>query len=426
VMDKLVSQINNLSGNEPKQLDQLQTLLTKEVDVIVKHRGNIESALGSFLLPKNTLGYLHFLSVWCGRTVSREKDLKDKDFKYNKKNFVRCVISLIKDAALVQIRYDPKKFGLVCIEMVQALKELNEPIRAVQPLRLAIAKLEAKDHLTPQHAQLTLACILSKTYKTALPYLDDFVFQIDPTLTGVREEDTRLYFYYGAVCYIAMKKWKKATQFLETVISAPALVPSAVMVDSYKKYILVNLIMRGNVPDLPRVTSQSVLRISKQVGQPYDELATAYGTGSNEDLVKCVENNTEVYLKDSNMGLVGQVVSALHDQNIRKLTKTYLTLTFESIASHLQIKEEEAQQRIIRLISTGELAATIHQNSSYVEFKETDAQYVSPQMVHFLEAQIKETLTINRNVVDLDRNIESSEKYARKLLGGERRFEGDF
>ena len=70
---------------------------------------------------------------------------------------------------------------------------------------------------------------------------------------------------------------------------------------------------------------------------------------------------------------------------------------------------------LIRKISSGGLVATIHQKSSYVEFKETDDKHVSPEMVTFLSAQIKETLTINHNVVGLDRNIESSEKYMKKV-----------
>jgi COP9 signalosome complex subunit 3 len=65
--------------------------------------------------------------------------------------------------------------------------------------------------------QLLLACIAGKAYKAALPLLDCFVYLIDPTQTGISSEDTRLYYYYGGICYAALKKWEKAIHFFEIV-----------------------------------------------------------------------------------------------------------------------------------------------------------------------------------------------------------------
>jgi len=327
-----------------------------------------------------------------------------------------------------QIRLDAKKFGLVCRKMVEALKEMNEPIRAIKPLRQAIAKLDAKDHLTPQHAQLALACILSKTYKTAIPYLDEFVYQIDPAITGVRSEDTRLYFYYGAICYIALKRWTKAIEFFETVISAPALMASAIMVEAYKKYVLVCLIAKGEVPSLPRVTAPAVVRTVKQLTQAYEELATAYSTRSHEDLGKCADNHANVFLKDGNMGLVGQVMNAMHNQNIKRLTKTYLTQTLDAVQKEVGLQDRaEAERRILRLVEDGQLLAAINQKDGYVSFQEKDGEYASPQMVSFLDHQIHNTIVIHHKVTGLDRNIEGSDKYVQKLLAAERggRFEDE-
>lgn len=76
---------------------------------------------------------------------------------------------------------------------------------------------QCSDHLTPQHAQFARACISAKCYKAALPILDQFVYLIDPKISGIKSEDTRLYYYYGGICYIALKKWDRAIEFLETV-----------------------------------------------------------------------------------------------------------------------------------------------------------------------------------------------------------------
>jgi len=262
---------------------------------------------------------------------------------------------------------------------------------------------------------------LGKTYKTAIPFLDSFVYQIDPAATGVRSEDTRLYFYYGALCYIAVKKWNKAIEFFETVISAPATTTSAVMVEAYRKYVLVCLIAKGEVPGLPRTTAPSVTRIIKQLSPAYEELATAYSTRSHEDLGKCADNHASVFIRDGNMGLVGQVMNAMHNQNIKRLTKTYLTLSLDNIVETVGLKDRaEVERRVLRLVEEGQLFASINQKESYVAFQEKDGEYVSPEMVAFLDRQIKNTVTVSSKVTGLDRQIEGSDKYVTKMLQGEK------
>lgn len=394
-----------------KHIEQLQSLLNKELD---QHKSKIESMLPSIVLPGQTLALVHFLAVLA------TKSEKDKDHKYDKKVYTQYAQQLIKDGSLMQIQIDAKKFGIVTREMLQCYHDLKEPIRAIKPLQLAITRLNAKDHLTPQHAQLTLACIWSKTYKVAIPYLDAFVFQIDPQLTGVRSEDTRLYFYYGAICYIAGKHWIQAGQFLETVISSPALMPSAIQVDAYKKYVLVSLIHKGEVPQLPRTTSQQVSRACKQLAGAYEELATSFQTRSYEDAHKCVENGEEVFIRDHNMGLVRQALSALHDLNIKALTKTYMTSTLKDISDQTTLPPQQVEVRILKLVEKGQLSAKIHKKEGYVAFQEQEGSYASPEMVSFLETQIKNTLAIHTWVVGLDRNIEAGERYLTRQLQGSR------
>lgn len=57
----------------------------------------------------------------------------------------------------------------------------------------------------------------------------------------------RLYFYYAGSVYIGLKKFSRATEMLKTAISVPAIVPSAVMIEAYKKFVLVSLILSGQV-----------------------------------------------------------------------------------------------------------------------------------------------------------------------------------
>jgi len=63
----------------------------------------------------------------------------------------------------------------------------------------------------------TLCCIQAKAYNYALPLLDQTAFNIDPEATAIESRDVRLYFYYGGVVYMAMKRFSQAIEFLKAV-----------------------------------------------------------------------------------------------------------------------------------------------------------------------------------------------------------------
>jgi COP9 signalosome complex subunit 3 len=58
------------------------------------------------------------------------------------------------------------------------------------------------------------------------------------------------YFLYGGMIYLALKEWRKASHFLGTVISMPTMGSvSMIMVEAYKKWILVGLLEKGKVSE---------------------------------------------------------------------------------------------------------------------------------------------------------------------------------
>ena len=60
--------------------------------------------------------------------------------------------------------------------------------------------------------------------------------------------DHLMYFLYGAMILMALKKWKRALLFLEIVIMSPIVNNiSKIQVDAYKKWVLVSLLYKGHV-----------------------------------------------------------------------------------------------------------------------------------------------------------------------------------
>lgn len=64
------------------------------------------------------------------------------------------------------------------------------------------------------------------------------------------------------------------------LISTPANVLSSLVVEGYKKMLLVSLITSGNAPSLPKYTSNSVSRHLKNYTSEYEALVTSCQVGA--------------------------------------------------------------------------------------------------------------------------------------------------
>jgi len=205
------------------------------------------------------------------------------------------------------------------------------------------------------------------------------------------------------------------------VISAPAVVISAIMVEAYKKYVLISLCHKGEVGNLPRYTNSSLNRICKQLCPGYDEFLTSFQTRSIEDLHKVAANHAEAFIRDGNMGLVKQAIQALYRLNIQRLTKTYITLSLQNITEQVNLPNpDETERRVFRMIQQGEVFATINQKDGMVEFLENPEQYKNNKTLTYLDKQIHESINLTKVVKKIDEEIALDGKYIQKILQAER------
>lgn len=64
------------------------------------------------------------------------------------------------------------------------------------------------------------------------------------------------FFLYGAMIYMALKRWDRAHHYLSIVISCPVTnAISKIMVEGYKKWLLVSLLRNGKVTPLAKITT---------------------------------------------------------------------------------------------------------------------------------------------------------------------------
>lgn len=193
---------------------------------------------------------------------------------------------------------------------------------------------------------------------------------------------------------------------------------SYIMLEAYKKYILVSLILHGKVLNLPRYTSQVVNRYIKPLGQQYQELANAYQMNSCEEVQNIITKYQQLFTRDHNMGLVKQVLSYLYKKNIQRLTKTFLTLSLSDVASRVQLSgPADAEKYILNMIEDGEIFATINQKDGMVVFHDDPEKYNSPQMLAKLEKEMAACMELDKRVLEMEEEVVLTPQYVRKACG---------
>lgn len=178
----------------------------------------------------------------------------------------------------------------------------KQAIRGIIHLQKAITKIRQQpSQLTFIHADLCQLCILAKCFKPALKFLDVEVNSIAKDAGPSEVKYFLLYYYYGGMIYAALKNWDRALYFFEVALTTPSMAISMIMVESYKKYILVSLILDGKFPSLPKYTSSIITRFVKNYSSPYKSLATAYATHDSNEVASVIAKYSATFATVSNI-----------------------------------------------------------------------------------------------------------------------------
>ncbi|KAI4139312.1 MAG: hypothetical protein L6R39_006359 [Caloplaca ligustica] len=285
----------------------------------------------------------------------------------------------------VQIRYVGTEFRRVTAWIRDAALAVNKPIAAVRPIRSAILRLDPSSScFTSTHLILVRLCLQASAFRAAKPILDKDIYEfpssskIQPsghlpcsqhdTSSGfitdqtalsasISYRDTLQYFLYGAMNYMALREWPRAILFLEAILTAPTKSnASQIQVEAYKKWLLANLLARGEVPgSLPKTTSPQVAKQVRTLGKPYEALGEVF----KDSLAKEID--------------VRRLNAEVHNGNhrwvaftIAKLASTYAALPLPIVTQRATPNSNdhaETAQYVAMMISNGQLNATPDQRS---------------------------------------------------------------
>lgn len=424
-LEQFVNAVQNLSSQG--NYNDLCEVLSKSTDVLSKNLQHLDNVLETLDNFQHSLGVLAVLYVKFNNIPSHtapgngaaeaaghgEAKTHDVLLFTQFQNFVdKCDSS--------QICLAPETYSEICHVFTRILVEQKRPYRGMDIIRQAIRKLQKHDsQLTGVHADLMQLCLLSKNFKPALEFLDVDICSISEEGSQAEAKYFLLYFYYGAMIYAALKKFDRALYFLEVVITTPAMAVSHIMLEAYKKYILVCLILHGKVINPPKYTSQVVERFIKPLSSAYHKLSLAYHSNSCEEVQQCLTLYAETFSRDGNSGLTKQVLASLRKKNIQRLTKTFLTLSLSDVASRVQLPcPRDAEKAILNMIEDGEIFASINQKDGMVFFHDDPEKFNTPAALKRLEEEMESCTELDRKILEMDEKFLVNPAFIKKQQCG--------
>ncbi|CAB3376108.1 Hypothetical predicted protein [Cloeon dipterum] len=409
-LEQFVNSVRSLSTSG--SFRELAELLPKCSEVLTRNSQHLDNVLETLNVNQHSLGILAVLvAKFSANPQPEQADSLFSQFQ-----------DFINDFNVGQVRNATDIFAELCHLFTKWMVERKTVMKGIDVLRKAISRIQTNEaQLTAVHADLCQLCLLSKCLKPALQVLDVDITCIlpeyDPPVQGHQFESEHFlrYFYYGGMIYTAVKQYDRALYFYEVALTTPAFAVSHVMLESYKKYILVSLVLHGKVNTLPKYTSQAMMRFIKPLSQTYMDIANAYSSNSITDVQAAVNKHREILERDNNLGLAKQVVASLTKKNIQRLTKTFITLSLSDVASRVQLAgPAEAESLILNMIEDGEIFATINQRDGMVVFNEDPEMYNSPEMLHRLRHEMTVCMELDRKVQSMEEEIITNPQFVKK------------
>lgn len=405
-MDNFVAQVQSIAVGEKINPVLVDFVRKAVVQLLPNNLAVLDNALQSFQTPTHSIGILAILHV----KLLKETPAADSPFWVLVQDFLASFCPN-------QMRAIPDLFVDFCHHYTNALIQRTEYSNLINQLSQTIRSFcTSTFQLTSLHADLFQVCLLARNFQPALNFLDVDITDIATETTPFDAKYFLLYYYYGGMIYAALKRFGRALNFFEIVLTTPAFVVSQIMVEAYKKYILICLLLKGRVQHLPKYTSPIVQRFVKPMCQPYTDLMSAYGTLTTEKFRKALLKHHDLLTRDQNYGLANQVLDSINKRNIQKLTNTFITLSLADVASRCNLSSSaHAEKYLVSMIEEKEIYATIDKRDGMVYFHDNPEKFDSPDVLNTINEDLESSLKIYQDVEKLDIELYLVPQYVHKV-----------
>lgn len=348
----------------------------------------------------------------------------------------------------MQARYCGGRLLKVIDFLAIGAEQTSNYIPAIQLLHHVILRLDSTSStLTSTHRAYVRLCMLARAYTDAIQILDKPIYHFpssqvdsrtnkylcsrsDQTYTflnpaaGLSHQiTTRMYLEYylwGGMCYMAMRRYKEAIFFLEVVLTAPTPqnVASLTMVEAYKKWLLLGLLVYGSAQPIPRTAALNAVKHIRALSKPYECVAEIFKTGNINRLLGEIESANNLWQEEGNYGLMVEVYQAFRRFSVLKLGRTFVALSIAEVARRTSPQGSdlnETQAYLQGLITTGALNAVISDGGNdgpSLRFLSSSKPAKSETEVESaLALQTQELQILLKHVQDTEHRMEISKEY---------------
>lgn len=336
----------------------------------------------------------------------------------------------------VQVRYCGAHLVKVIDCVAVGAEQTEDYVPAIQLLHHVILRLDdTSSTLTSTHRTFVRLCLLAHAYSQAIDILKRPICHIPPPqndtqgssnicsasqpawkylspATGLTQPVTSRMFmeFYllGGLCYMATGEYRDALFFFEVVVSTPTVpnVASLIMIEAYKKWLLIGLLLDGVARTVPKNASSSAMRYIRAIARPYECVVDAFKENNIERLREEIEAGVGVWQDDGNYGLMVEVFQSYRKYSIKRIGKTFEALPIAEIAARTSLYADdidETRTYIETMILNGELDAV------FMSSGKGDLLRFSPETLK-AESQVKPLLASRtQELVDLLTQVKDSE-----------------
>jgi len=238
------------------------------------------------------------------------------------------------------------------------------------------------------------------------------------------------YFVFGGSIYIGLQQWAKALELLEIAVTYPVRDNSIskIMVEAYKKWTLVNLLLHGKAAALPSTTNSHAAKLYHTLAKPYETVVTLFESASASRVKAEVDIGHVVWQEDGNFGLMGQVLTAYQRFQIRNLAKIYTTIsipeitrkTFSAETGHRLSSDQATESLIYSMISDGSLNALVTRTSNspaVLTFGLTNSSLTESDVEHQLADSMRRIRAMTAEIKSTDQRLMHTKEYLRWAQG---------
>ena len=236
--------------------------------------------------------------------------------------------------------------------------------------------------------------------------------------------DVMEYYYNCGMIFIGLRRWEDALEALESAVTYPAKDGgvSKVMVEAYKKWVLVGVLLEGKALPLPKTTTSAAAKAFHTIGKPYEAIAQIFETGTATRLKAEFEQGQALWHQDHNTGILLAILNAFQKFQIRNLGNVYSKISIPEIQNQIMSAETgaklpsaQAAETLVRsMISDGTLKATLSNapgKPAVLTFVTGDPVLSEGQMRAELAAASRGVRFVTENIKVTDRMLTHEKEY---------------